>query len=451
MRKKPLFIIVIALIFITLISGIVFASISIDSDISTFGPNDEASDGTSVTPDEAVSGQTGDSDYTYIPPTLADITAAPEDEEDPAVTEAPFIPATDIDLELGSITIFVNKEYALPKTYRPDDLVQVNVYFNMEKYDERTLMRKEAARALEKLFAAAREDGYILSGVSGFRSYERQKKIFTNNIAVKGKEYTLRYSAVPGTSEHQTGLAIDVSSERSRYKLTTSFGTTPEGIWLAKNAHRYGYIIRYPKDKYEVTGYAYEPWHIRYVGKPLATYLYENNLTLDEYYNYTPSPGFDFEALYSDLINYVPKVTVAPIDGDGVVIGENGEIIDVDDSAETPDSELPEDDQETTPKPTKPPKDEKPSKDEKPTKPPKEDTSDDPDSEEPDDEEDIDTPEDDIDDASDEDGGVVSPGMTPVPTLPLTPTPTPSMGPSPSLQPTPTPTVEDEDIAIPQE
>ena len=105
---------------------------------------------------------------------------------------------------------------------------------------------------------------------------------------MKGADYTNRYSAKPGYSEHQTGLSIDVSASSIGNRLSESFGSTDEGIWLAAHAHEYGFIIRYPKDKASITGYAYEPWHIRYVGIELATYLYENNLTLEEYYNYTP-------------------------------------------------------------------------------------------------------------------------------------------------------------------
>jgi D-alanyl-D-alanine carboxypeptidase len=249
--------------------------------------------------------------------------------------EEPFIPATELDLDPSSITVFVNKEYTLPKRYVPKELVPVNVYFHLVSYDERTYMRPEAARALEKLFAAAKEAGYELSGVSGYRSYARQHQIFTNNILTKGKEHTLLYSAVPGASEHQTGLAMDVSCKSLRYDLSTRFSETPEGIWLSQNAHLYGYIIRYPKGKGNITGYAYEPWHIRYVGKGLAKYIYENDLTLEEYYNYTPSKDFDFEAKYADLINITPSplpsltpsISPAPSDMDGIIIDENGEII----------------------------------------------------------------------------------------------------------------------------
>ena len=238
-----------------------------------------------------------------------------EDEEmaeEPIVTEPPFVPSTELDLDPKSITVFVNKEYALEKNFVPDDLVMPKILFDTPYYEERKLMRSEAAKALEDLFNAAAKEGYILYGISGYRSYERQKKIFLNNIVTKGKNHTLKYSAVPGTSEHQTGLAIDVSTKELKFRLITRFASTKEGKWLAENAHKYGYIIRYPKDKTEITGYAYEPWHIRYVGKGLANYLYTNQLTLDEYYQYTPSEGFDFESLYADLINYVPPVEELP-------------------------------------------------------------------------------------------------------------------------------------------
>jgi D-alanyl-D-alanine carboxypeptidase len=174
-------------------------------------------------------------------------------------------------------------------------------------------MQKDAADAIELMFAAALEDGFTLYAISGYRSYNRQKEIFLNNIVHRGKRHTLKYSAAPGTSEHQTGLAMDVSSKSVRYKLVTSFSNCDEGKWLANHSYKFGFIIRYPKDQYDFTGYAYEPWHIRYVGKDLANYLYTNNMTLDEYYKYTPNEGFDYEEKYSNLINYKPPVTPTPI------------------------------------------------------------------------------------------------------------------------------------------
>lgn len=282
-------------------------------------------------------------DDTYIPSTDIDATPTPHATEIP---EEPFVPATEMDLDPSSITVFVNKEFSLPKNYKPDELVTPNVFFDLIYYDERTLMRPEAATALEQLFQAASEQGYELAGISGYRSYQRQKKIFTDNILTKGKSHTLKYSAVPGTSEHQTGLTMDISCLAINYDLSTTFGTIPEGIWVAENAHLFGFTIRYPKDKVDITGYAYEPWHLRYVGKGLAKYLYDNDLTLEEYYNYTPGKNFNFEAMYADLINITPKPSQFPMDGEGIVLGENGEIIEGELGEETApaDTEEPTDD-----------------------------------------------------------------------------------------------------------
>ncbi len=296
--------------------------------------------------------------YTYIPPTLEyDNNNGVEDVpnmNEITPTDIPWTPATEMDLDPASITVFVNKEFALPKDYVPENMVIPDVLFDILGFDERKLLRPEAASALELLFAAAQADGHTLYGISGYRSFDRQAKIFTDNIVKKGKKHTLKYSAVPGTSEHQTGLAIDVSTKRMKYRLVTTFASSPEGIWLADNAHHFGFIIRYPKDGAAVTGYAYEPWHIRYVGRDLANYLYKNNMTLDEYYNYVPSPDFDFEAVYAEYINYVPPVTPTPtppltptpipgdLDGDGIVDDLDGDgLPDFTDTEEVPSEEDP--------------------------------------------------------------------------------------------------------------
>lgn len=347
MNKKIYAILILFVVSILLISGILFITESYAGGATT---DDVTAGFDSLNTNNE---NDRDNDYTYIPPTDEGDATTPTDPAEP--TKTPFVPATEMDLDPSSITVFVNKEYALPKDYKPSELVTPNIYFNLISYDERTQMRPEASEAIELLFQAAEKDGYLLSGVSGYRSYSRQKKIFTNNIVTKGKTHTLKYSAVPGTSEHQTGLAMDISCKSLRYNLLSTFAETPEGKWVADNAHRFGYIIRYAKGKADITGYAYEPWHIRYVGKDLATYLYENDLTLEEYYKYEPSADFDFEALYADLINYKPVVTVIPPKGDGVIVGENGEIIE----GEIEDGEEPTEGEEvtpsTTPKPTKPP------------------------------------------------------------------------------------------------
>ncbi len=336
-RNRKIIIILSSVVTLTILSGVVFVKISQAGGATLNGT------GTARASNELPDTYPDDSsDYTYIPPTPVDEASGEAPSPDPAETaEEPFVPATEMDLDPASLTVFVNKEYSLPKDYKPEHLVTPNVVFNLTTYDERTLMRPEAAEALEKLFNAAKEDGIILYGISGYRSYQRQTSIFTSNIVKKGKKYTLRYSAVPGTSEHQTGLAIDVSAKSLNFRLSTGFSSSPEGIWLADNAHYYGYIIRYPSGDEEITGYAYEPWHIRYVGTALANYLYTNQLTLEEYYHYTPDPDFDFEAVYAKFINYTPPaVTEIPVEEEEIIVDENGNIIDG--TEDTP-SETPED------------------------------------------------------------------------------------------------------------
>lgn len=221
-----------------------------------------------------------------------------------------------LDTTPSSLTVFVNKEYSLPKDYIPADLVIPDVLFNINHYDEKKLLRQEAATALEQLFQSAQEDHIILCGISGYRSYKRQNEIYTKNIATKGAAYTNQYSAKPGYSEHQTGWSIDVSASCINYRLDAAFGGTPEGQWLAKHCHLFGFIIRYPENKSEITGYAYEPWHIRYVGVELATYLMKNELTLEEYYSYKPSIDLVNDTTtpvdVEDADTYIPPIATAP-------------------------------------------------------------------------------------------------------------------------------------------
>ncbi|MED5016224.1 M15 family metallopeptidase [Paenibacillus chibensis] len=184
-----------------------------------------------------------------------------------------------------AMTVIVNKQRSLPDGYEPTDLVEPNVPFSFDGPHEKRHLRKEAADALEKLFAGAKEDGIELRAVSGYRSYSRQKSIFQNNVRTKGEEYASRVSAIPGMSEHQTGLAIDVSSPSAKNELEESFGDTTEGKWLAEHAADYGFVIRYLKDREDVTGYVYEPWHIRYIGTDLAQDVYKSGMTLEEYFD----------------------------------------------------------------------------------------------------------------------------------------------------------------------
>lgn len=189
----------------------------------------------------------------------------------------------------NDILVYVNKYRQLPDGYEPEDLTEPNVGHYSPEGDNRRLLRKEASEALELLFEAASEEGIRLVAVSGYRSHERQAAIYASNVASKGQTHADQFSAKPGTSEHQTGLAMDVSVEgNDEVLLSQRFGETEAGMFVATHAHRFGYIIRYPEGKEEITGYNYEPWHLRYVGQEVATELYERELTLEEYF------GFDY-------------------------------------------------------------------------------------------------------------------------------------------------------------
>lgn len=185
---------------------------------------------------------------------------------------------------MNDVLVVVNKQRNLQSTFEPPDLVEPNIPFSFKEKSPRKMMRKEAAAALEELFAQAKAENIDLLGQSAYRPYSMQKAVFARLTKKYGSEEKANaVSAYPGQSEHQTGLAIDITSKRMGNTLEQTFGDTPEGKWLAANAPKYGFIIRYPKGKESVTGYAYEPWHIRYVGKKIAQEITEKGITLEEY------------------------------------------------------------------------------------------------------------------------------------------------------------------------
>lgn len=188
----------------------------------------------------------------------------------------------------ASVEVYVNKQRKLPDGFETPNLVVPDVAHYAAEGDPKRQMQQVAAHALEQLFVEAEQQGIGLVAVSGYRSYERQAQIYQNNVKNNGQEHADKYSAKPGTSEHQTGLAMDVASatETGATLLEPSFSQTNAGEWLAENAHLYGFIIRYPEGKRDVTGYSYEPWHIRYVGETLATEIYHAGITLEEYFGY---------------------------------------------------------------------------------------------------------------------------------------------------------------------
>jgi zinc D-Ala-D-Ala carboxypeptidase len=182
-----------------------------------------------------------------------------------------------------SVTVLVNKTHKLPDGYIPPHLVYPNVKFPYSDHIEKREMRDVAAQALEKMFAAASKDGITLYAQSGYRSYVTQKAVFDDSVKTEGLKKTITAVAIPGTSEHQTGLAIDLTSPAVNDDVVPAYGKTPDGEWVANNAHVYGFIIRYPEGEQSITGYDYEPWHIRYVGVDAATYIYEHHMTLEDY------------------------------------------------------------------------------------------------------------------------------------------------------------------------
>ena len=182
-------------------------------------------------------------------------------------------------MSLGGNLFLINREFSIEQSYVPCDLVRPDVPC---LYSDIT-MRREAAKALELLFQAAKDEmGYDLVAVSGYRSYGKQRDIHQNKVNQVGKKNALRVSAPPGCSEHQLGLAMDIGRKKSP-GLNASFGDSPEGQWVAENCHRFGFIIRYKAEWEEITGYAYEPWHIRYVGAEHAFRIYELDIPFEYY------------------------------------------------------------------------------------------------------------------------------------------------------------------------
>lgn len=174
------------------------------------------------------------------------------------------------------LLVLVNKFHNLPSDYEPSDLVMLP-----EEYAKEGIMLREvAANAFDKMRTEALVEGYEINVVSAYRSYETQEKLYTTYAQRSGEEEADSYSARPGYSEHQTGLALDLQAGAYKYN---EFSKTPESKYVAEHAHEYGFILRYQKGKRYITGYIPEAWHIRYVGEEVATIIYEKGLTYEEY------------------------------------------------------------------------------------------------------------------------------------------------------------------------
>lgn len=182
---------------------------------------------------------------------------------------------------LDKTLMIVNKHYTLSRDFEGLDLVKVDDKYAY--YDKEYYLNKEAYDAFTKMWEDAHLAGCDFGIYSAYRSYDRQVFLYNNYVEIDGREKADTYSARAGSSEHQTGLAIDL---KSRTKKTDYFETTKEFDWLSKNSYKYGFILRYQEGTTYLTGYQFEPWHYRYCGIDCATYIYEHNITFEEYYEY---------------------------------------------------------------------------------------------------------------------------------------------------------------------
>ena len=169
--------------------------------------------------------------------------------------------------------VIVNKYNKLDASFEPKKLVELDRCSDGGHY-----LAEEAKLAYDKMCTASLKDGMKLGVTSSYRSYSSQENVYATYLKSNGQEYVDQYVATPGYSEHQTGLALDVKST-----VSSPFKKTKEYTWMINNAYKYGFILRYPEEKENITGYNAEAWHFRYVGEEIAKYIYENDITYEEY------------------------------------------------------------------------------------------------------------------------------------------------------------------------
>lgn len=186
--------------------------------------------------------------------------------------------------QAGSIWWIVNKSRSVGSAYAPDDLVIPNIPIRSGAGTDERRVSQKIAGPLEQLVAAAKQNGVNLLLASGYRSYGLQQTVYAQNVKQLGQAEADKVSARPGTSEHQTGLSLDIGASNRKCEIEVCFANTPEGQWIAQHAHEYGFIIRYLQGKEDKTGYSYEPWHLRYVGTELAAELKKTGQTMEEFF-----------------------------------------------------------------------------------------------------------------------------------------------------------------------
>lgn len=189
--------------------------------------------------------------------------------------------------------LVVNKRRPLTPVDFTPQVATPNVKLRLSASNPEMQVSGQIVPAVEQLFAAAMQAGFELILASGYRSYQQQTVVYNAEVRRNGQEAADRESARPGHSEHQTGLAIDVGPASRQCEIETCFADMPEGQWIAANAYKFGFIIRYGKDQEAVTGYMYEPWHLRYVGNALAAEMHQQNYPpLETFFNLGPAAGY---------------------------------------------------------------------------------------------------------------------------------------------------------------
>ncbi len=201
-----------------------------------------------------------------------------EQPDDNVDEQEEVVPSVDTQT-ITSIYKVTNKSHLINSNYVPSDLRVANVSSNGTQY-----LRDEAATHLEQMIQDASRDGIQLYLVSGYRSYSTQVDLYNEYVRTDGKELADTYDAQPGASEHQLGLAVDLSDGDRSHDIDYSFEGTSAYQWLLSNSYKYGYILRYPQNKQSITGIVYNPWSFRYIGVEEATKIYESGLTVEEYY-----------------------------------------------------------------------------------------------------------------------------------------------------------------------
>lgn len=185
---------------------------------------------------------------------------------------------SETDISKGDLML-VNKYHHLSSDYKPGDVISLSSRYAYSGNETSEAVLEN----YKKMFNQAEKDGVELIISSGFRTYEEQEETYNYYKKTKGDDYASKYAALAGYSEHQTGLAFDILTVGANI---TNFESTDEFIWLQENSYKYGFIMRYPKEKENITGFSYEPWHYRYVGLEAAMRIHEENITFDEYYAY---------------------------------------------------------------------------------------------------------------------------------------------------------------------